>query len=137
MGFRSFHFKLAVSVVAKQRQVASTQTGGRFNTIMKGIKKAHQAVFSNAELVCLVCHFVCKSFIVYYMHDGWSWLIPNTLLILHLILVASVINNGFGSLVLFFNLKSLFGHGWCILAYKCVCISPNKYKPLSSFKSFH
>ena len=48
MGFRSFHFKLAVSVVAKQRQVASTQTGGRFNTIMKGITKAHKAVVSNA-----------------------------------------------------------------------------------------
>ena len=53
-----------------QRKVAWTQTGSRFNTIMKGITKAHQAVLSNAELACLVCHFVCKSFSVYYFHDG-------------------------------------------------------------------
>ena len=91
----------------------------------------------NAELASLVCHFVCKSFSVYYFHDDWSWLIPNTLLILHLILVDLVINNGFGSLVLFFNLYSLFIHGCCIQAYKCVCSRPNNINLCLVLKAFN
>ena len=42
--------------------------GGRFST--ERVTKAHQPVLSNAELACLVYHFVCKSFSVYYFHDG-------------------------------------------------------------------
>ena len=33
-------------------------------------RKAHQAVLSDVELAYLVCHFVFKSFSVYYFHNG-------------------------------------------------------------------